>query len=151
MIRGTSSRLTRRGLLAGLGLGAAAAGAMAAPALNLDWTRKPGPKGSWWDRRFTSLSAAGFDEWSGRIGTQFALGSGIVARLAEVRPLGKAERRPAGVRDQAFAIVLESLGGPLPPADRILDVTQADAGAMKIYFSACGETCGGRRLQAIFS
>jgi hypothetical protein len=151
MIRENASRVTRRALLAGLGLGAAAAGAMAAPALKLDWTRKPEAKGDWWNRQFTSLSGAGVEEWSRQVGTSFALGGGIVAKLAEVRPLGEPERRPEGVRDRAFAIVLESQGGALPPGDRTLDVSHAEAGAMKIYFSACGDACGGRRLQAIFS
>ncbi|HEX6376501.1 MAG TPA: hypothetical protein VFZ91_12375 [Allosphingosinicella sp.] len=126
-------------------------GAIAAPALQLSWTRKPGAKGSWWDRQFTSLPHAGMDEWSRQVGASFALAGGVVAKLAEVRPLGKAERRPAGVRNQAFAIVLESTGQTLPAGDRIYDVSHADAGAMKVFFSACGDTCGGHRLQAIFN
>lgn len=151
MIRENSSRLTRRGLLAGLGLGVAAVGAIAAPALQLSWTRKPGAKGSWWDRRFTSLSKAGADEWSRQLGAEFALAGGVVAKLAEVTPLRSPGRRPDGLRDGAFAIVLESAGAGLPAGDRILDVSHAEAGAMKIYFSACGDKCGGHRLQAIFN
>lgn len=151
MTREKSSRLSRRTLLAGLGLGVAAAGAVASPALQLSWTRKPGAKGSWWDRQFTSLSSAGANEWSRHIGTEFALGGGVVAKLAAVQALRSPGRRPAGLRDGAFAIVLESAGGPLPAGDRILDVSHAEAGAMKIFFSACGDKCGGRRLQAIFN
>ena len=151
MIRENSSRLTRRRLLAGLGFGVAAVGAIAAPALHLSWTRKPGAKGSWWNRQFTSLSHAGLDEWRRQVGAEFALAGGAVARLAEVRPLGKAERRPAGVRDQAFVIVLEGAGQTLPDGDRIHDVSHSEAGAMKIYFSACGDACGGHKLQAIFN
>ncbi len=151
MIRETSSRLSRRNLLAGLGFGVAAVGALAAPALQLNWTRKPGAKGSWWDRQFASLAQAGLDEWSRQIGSEFALAGGIVARLAEVKPLRSPGRRPAGLRDGAFAIVLESAGSPLPAGDRILDVGHSEAGAMKIYFSACGDQCASRRLQAIFN
>ena len=151
MNREKSSRLSRRKLLAGLGFGVAAVGAIAAPALQLSWTRKPGAKGSWWDRQFTSLAQAGMDEWSRQIGSQFALAGGGVAKLAEVRPLQSSGRRPDGLRDRAFAIVLESSGQSLPAGDRIYDVSHADAGAMKIYFSACGDTCGGRRLQAVFN
>jgi hypothetical protein len=147
MNRENSSRLSRRTLLAGLGIGAAAAGAYASPALQLDWTRKPGPKASWWDRQFTSLSRAGIDEWSRQIGTEFALGGGAVVRLAEVGALGPAGQRPAGVRDRAFVLAFEPVAGALPAGDRILDVVHAEAGTMKIYFSSCD----GNRLQAVFA
>ncbi|MGZ8285666.1 MAG: DUF6916 family protein [Allosphingosinicella sp.] len=125
-------------------------GAIAAPALQLSWTRKPGAKGSWWDRQFTSLANAGVDEWSRRLGAEFALAGGV-AKLAEVQPLRSPGRRPDGLRDSAFAVVFESAGAALPAGDRILDVSHADAGAMKIYFSACSGKCGGHRLQAIFN
>jgi hypothetical protein len=150
MTRENSSRLSRRKLLAGLGFGVAAVGAIAAPALQLNWTRKPAAKGSWWDRQFTSLANAGADEWSRQIGTEFALAGGI-ARLAEVTPLRSPGRRPAGLRDGAFVAVFESAGASLPPGDRILDVGHAAAGKMKVYFSACGDKCGGHRLQALFN
>jgi hypothetical protein len=151
MTREKTSLLSRRKLLAGLGFGVAAVGAIAAPALQLSWTRKPGAKGSWWDRQFTSLANAGADEWSRQVGSEFALAGGAVARLAEVTPLRSPGRRPAGLREAAFAIVFESAGTGLPPGDRMLDVSHAAAGKMKIYFSACGDACGGRRLQAIFN
>jgi hypothetical protein len=151
MNRETSSLLSRRKLLAGLGLGVAAVGAIAAPALQLSWTRKPGAKGSWWDRQFTSLATAGADEWSRQVGSEFALGGGVVAKLAEVTPMRSPGRRPAELRDSAFAVVFESAGATLPPGDRMLDVSHSAAGKMKIYFSACGDACGGHRLQAIFN
>ena len=151
MIRENSSRFTRRRLLAGLGFGVAAVGAIAAPALHLSWTRKPGAKGSWWNRQFTSLAKAGMDEWTRQVGAEFALAGGAVAKLAEVRPLPSAGRRPPGLRDRAFAIVLESAGQTLPDGDRIHDVSHPDAGAMKIFFSACSDKCGGHRLQAVFN
>jgi hypothetical protein len=151
MNRETSSRLSRRNLLAGVGLGVAAVGALAAPAIQLSWTRKPGAKGSWWDRQFTSLARAGVDEWKRQVGTEFALAGGVMAKLAEVTPMRSPGKRPEGLRESAFAVVFESGGPALPAGDRILDVTHAEAGAMKIYFSACGDTCGGHRLQAIFN
>lgn len=151
MIRGNSSRLSRRALLAGLGLGVVSAGAFATPALQLSWTRKPDPNGSWWERQFTSLSSAGAVEWSRHLGSEFRLADGQVAKLAEVTALRSPGRRPAGLRDGAFAVVLESAGAPLPAGDRILDVSHPEGGAMKIYFSACADKCGGHRLQAIFN
>ena len=150
MTREKSSRLTRRKLLAGLGFGVAAVGAIAAPALQLSWTRKPGAKASWWDRQFTSLAHAGVDEWSRQIGSEFALEGGV-ARLAEVTPLRSPGRRPPGLRETAFVAVFESTGASLPPGDRMLDVSHDAAGKMKVYFSACGDKCGGHRLQAIFN
>lgn len=154
MTRETSSRLSRRALLAGLGIGVAATAGYATPALRLSWTRKPEakPKDSWWDRQFTSLEKAGADEWSRHIGARFALAGGVVATLVDVQPLRSPGRRPSGLRDGAFAIVLETAGGtPLPALDRILDVVHPEAGAMKIYFSTCGGRCGAGRLQAIFN
>jgi hypothetical protein len=150
MTREKSSLLSRRKLLAGLGFGVAAVGAIAAPALQLSWTRKPGAKASWWDRQFTSLANAGVDEWSRQVGAEFALAGGV-AKLAEVTPLRSPGRRPAGLRDSAFMAVFESAGASLPPGDRILDVSHAAAGKMKVYFSACGDKCGGHRMQAIFN
>ncbi|HYW14825.1 MAG TPA: hypothetical protein VE891_01545 [Allosphingosinicella sp.] len=151
MTREKSSRLSRRALLAGLGFGVAAAGAFATPALHLDWTRKPGAKGSWWDRRSASLAKAGIDEWSRQIGSEFALAGGAIAKLAEVQSLHSPGRRPDGLRDGAFALIFESTGAGLPAGDRTLEVSHAQGGAMKIYFSACGDKCGSRRLQAIFN
>jgi hypothetical protein len=150
MTREKSSLLTRRGALAGLGFGVAAAGAVASPALQLSWTREPGAKDSWWDRRFTSLATAGADEWSRQVGSEFAL-AGSVARLAEVTPLRSPGPRPPGLREGAFVAVFESAGESLPAGDSILDVSHSAAGAMKVYFSACSDKCGGRRLQAIFN
>jgi hypothetical protein len=150
MTREKSSLLSRRNLLAGLGFGVAAVGAVAAPALQLSWTRKPGAKDSWWDRQFTSLANAGADEWSRQIGSEFALTGGVVAKLAQVTPLRSPGRRPPELRDGAFALVFETAHGALPPGDRMLDVSHAAAGEMKIYFSACDDKCGGR-LQAIFN
>ncbi|HEX8224937.1 MAG TPA: hypothetical protein VF605_14045 [Allosphingosinicella sp.] len=150
MSREKSSLLTRRKALAGLGFGVVAVGAIAAPALQLSWTRKPGAEGSWWDRQFTSLANAGVDEWTRQVGAEFALAGGV-ARLAEVTPLRSPGRRPAGLRESAFVAVFESSGASLPAGDRILDVSHSAGGDMKVYFSACGDKCGGQRLQAIFN
>lgn len=142
--------MSRRALLAGLGIGVAAAGTYATPALG--WTRKPQAGDGRRDRLSASLERAGADEWSRWIGVRFAISGGAVAKLVEVQPLRSPGRRPAGLRDGAFAIVLEAAAGSsLPAADRVLDVVHSDAGAMKIYFSACGGDCGARRLQAIFN
>lgn len=143
--------MSRRAMLAGIGLGVASVGAFATPALQLSWTRKPTAKGSWWDRRSTSLAQAGADEWSRQIGSEFAFAGGIVAKLAEVQPMRSPGQRPDGLRDGAFALIFESAGAGLPAGDRMLDVSHSDAGAMKIYFSACPDKCGSRRLQAIFN
>jgi hypothetical protein len=147
----TSSRLSRRGMLAGLGAAFAAAGALAAPALNLSWTRKPAARGSWWDRTSASLSHAGADEWSRHVGSEFSFDGGGVAKLVKVEPFATKGARPAELRDRAFALVFDAAKGSLPAGDRMYDVSHPDGGDMKIYFSDCGTQCSGRRLQAIFN
>jgi uncharacterized protein DUF6916 len=151
MTRETSSHLSRRKLLAGLGLGVAAVGALAAPALQLSWTRKPGARGNWWNRQFAALPNAGMDEWSRHVGSTFLVAGGVAARLAQVEPLLSKGRRPSGLRDRAFAVVFESAGETLPAGDRIYDISHAEAGKAKVYFSACAGQCGGHRLQAVFN
>jgi hypothetical protein len=151
MTRENSSLLSRRNLLAGLGFGVAAAGALATPALQLSWTRKPEAKGDWWDRQVTSLSRAGMDEWSRHLGAEFALAGGAVAKLAEVRPLASSRTAPGRTSGPGLRARLRSrrrhASGRRPYPGR----QPCRAGALKIYFSACSDTCGGRRLQAIFN
>ena len=149
MSRETSTRLSRRALLAGLGLGAVSAGALARPSLGL--ARGTAAKGDRWDRRPGSLSAASMSEWKRQVGSEFALVGAGNTKLVEVTPLRSLGRRPDGLREGAFMAVFESTGAALPPGDRMMDVSHSSAGAMKIYFSACGDRCGGRRLQAVFN
>jgi hypothetical protein len=142
--------MSRRKLLAGVGFGVAAVGALATPALQLSWTRKPGAKASWWDRQFGSLDRAGLDEWSRQVGASFTLAGGA-ARLAEVIPMASSGRRPSGLRDRAFKLVFESAGAALPGGDQMLDVVHAGGASLKIFFSASPDTLRGNRLQAIFN
>jgi hypothetical protein len=140
-------------MLAGLGLslGVAAAGASAAPHLPLGLGLEPGAKGRSRGPRTAPLASAGIEEWSRQIGTEFMLAGGAVARLAEVRPLRSGGRPPAGVRSRAFEAIFEPAGGKLPAGDRTLEVAHGQAGPMNIYFSACTDGSGTRRLRAIFA
>jgi hypothetical protein len=148
MTSGLSSRLSRRGLLAVLGGGIAATGAFAAPGRKLDWTRAGGALGN--RRQQIALARADARAWTAYVGSEFQMG-GTTARLAAVEPLPSPGARPAGLRDRAFALVFESRSGALPVPDRIHSLSHADAGAMQVYFSACGEACSGRRLRAVFN
>ena len=143
----TSSRFSRRGLLAGAGLVFAAAGALAAPALQLSWTRRPGTRGSLWDGA-APLHRAGMDQWAREIGSEFkveAEGGTVSTRLAEVQPLLSTGRKPGELgRDRAFAAVFEA-EGPLPAGDRIYKVDHPEHGRMDVYFSASGA-----RMIAVF-
>ncbi|HEX8378987.1 MAG TPA: hypothetical protein VF619_00390 [Allosphingosinicella sp.] len=146
-----SSRLSRRAMLVGLGFGVTAVGAFATPVRHLGWTEKPARDSRWRDRQKTPLSTAGIEDWRRQIGTEFVLEGGSLVRLAEVQTLSSGGPRPAGVRGQAFAALFEPVAGKVPPGNRILGVSHAQGGAMKIYFSPCTGKCGGRRLQAVFN
>ena len=143
----TSSRFSRRGMLAGFGLVFAAAGAIAAPALQLSWTRRPGTRGSLWDGA-APLHRAGFDQWTREVGSKFTVeaeGGAFSARLAEVQPLLSTGRKAGELgRDRAFAAFFEG-DGVLPPGDRIYKVDHPEHGRMDVYFSASTE-----RMMAVF-
>ena len=143
----TSSRLSRRSMLAGFGLVFAAAGAIAAPALQLSWTRRPGTRGSWWDGA-APLHRAGIGQWNREVGSEFAVeaeGGTVSVRLAEVQPLNSAGRKPGELgRDRAFAAVFEA-DGPLPAGNRIYKVNHPEHGQMDVFFSPSAE-----RMTAVF-
>ena len=59
---------------------------------------------------------------------------------------------PAGLRDGAFVVGLRiGRRGASGRAISMLDVSHSSRRDMKVYFSACGDACGGHRLQAIFN
>jgi hypothetical protein len=141
--------VSRRTLVVGLAAGVAAAGALAAPALRLSWTREPGRAG-WWDRMFFSLERGGYGDWNEVVGSEFRLaGSGSSPlKLVAVKPFKAPGRLPDSVgRERAFAAVFESAGGT-PSADGIYALEHARHGTMNLFLTA-GDTSN-NRMEAVF-
>lgn len=145
--------ITRRRILAALGLGGAAAATIAAPPLPLSWTRKPAA-GSWWDRSGGSLQHAAIDEWRGQIGASFrvdAENGSATLRLVKVQELNSKGRRPASLgRDRAFSAVFEAEGSA-PTGDRTYEVAHQDHGTMNIFMGAANLSGPKPRLEAVFN
>ncbi len=145
-----SKFVSRRTLVVGLAAGVAAAGALAAPALRLSWTRQPGRQG-WWDRMFFSLERGGYADWNEVVGSEFQLAAGGGAsrmKLVAVKPFRAPGRLPDSVgRERAFAAVFESAGAA-PAADGIYALDHAKHGSMKLFLTA-GDTTN-NRMEAVF-
>jgi hypothetical protein len=143
--------MSRRNLLAGLAVGVAALGAVAAPALNRTWFARDGRGlSSWWGRQRRSLARAGMNEWSRQVGSDFVVQgeSGAAAlKLVEVKPMLSAGVRPPEVtRDRAFAATFDA-GSAAPAGDRIYAVRHDVYGDMQVYFSPAS----GSRMTAVFN
>lgn len=155
MIQRDSALLSRRLLLGALGVGAVGA---ATPALGLGLSAgaASGRDGSWWDRTFVSLQAAGLAAWSGVVGETFAVKSpngSHLLRVAAVQAFPQSGRRPAKLaRSHAFSVVFEPVGGPpLPAADRVYQLAHASHPPLPIYMSAPVRANGTTRLIAVFN
>lgn len=152
-----SAFLSRRMLLAGLGVGAVGAAAAAAPVLSLRFAGgSPGRRASWWDRTFQSLRSAGLAEWSGVVGETFSLetanGSHSL-RIAEVSAFPRSGPRPGELgRSQAFSVVFESISGPpLPDTDRLYQLAHPSYPPLPIYMGAPSAVDRKTRLIAVFN
>ena len=144
---------SRRKFIAGIAVGVAALGAVAAPALNRSWFRRDGRgSGSWWGRQSVALENAGLNEWSQHVGSAFvakAEGGSATLKLVAVKPLKTAGERPAKVtRDRSFVAVFDAGAGAPPPGDRIYAVNHVASGDMSIYFSPAGAS---GNIEAVFN
>lgn len=153
-----SAFLSRRMLLAGLGVGAVGAAAAAAPVLSLRLAGAPstGRPASWWDRTFLSLHAAGLAEWNGLVGETFALAgpNGThMLRIVAVSAFPRSGRRPVELaRSQAFSVVFESIAGPpLPAGDRLCQLVHRSYPPLPIYMGAPFTLGQKTRLVAVFN
>ena len=144
---------SRRKFIAGIAVGVAALGAVAAPALNRTWFRRDARgAGSWWGRQSVALEKAGLNEWSRHVGSDFvakAEGGTATLKLVSVKPLKSAGERPQGVaRDHAFVAVFDAGSGAPPPGDRIYAVNHAVSGDMSIYLSPAAPS---GNIEAVFN
>lgn len=160
MIQRDSALVSRRILLAGLGVGAiGAVGALSggAPALSVrSAAGGSGREDSWWNPTSVSLRAAGLDEWAGAVGETFTAASPNGShnlRVAEVAPFAPSGRRPAALgRSRAFSVVFESVGGtPLPAADGLYELVHGAYSALPVYMGAPFRSGRAIRLIAVFN
>jgi len=148
--RGTLSR--RNMLIAGGGACAALGAVIAAPYQATIRSRARELVRAQPVRRTTiSLARAGYDEWSGQLGTTFAVGGGQGMTLAGVRTLQSSGTRPTGTRDRAFVAVFDVQGGGTMAGDLIYTVSHADYGAFQIFLSAAGDARTPGRMLAVFN
>ena len=161
MIQRDSALLSRRVLLAGLGVGTVGAvGALTggAPVLGLGSAGFAGDasgreEASWWDRTAVSLQAAGLAEWSGVVGETFTLNGSSRLRVAAVTAFPRSGPRPADLgRSQAFSVVFEPIAGPpLPAADKVYELVHPSYSRLPVYMSAPVGLGRATRLIAVFN
>ena len=153
MTKQASTVFSRRRMLAALGIGGAAAAAVAAPPLPLSWTRKPAGAG-WWNGFGGSLERGAMDEWRSQIGASFAVETeaGTASlKLVKVQPLNSTGRRPSSLgRDRAFAAVFEAEGGA-PAGDRTYALAHESHGTVDVFMSAPYAAGSKARLEAVFN
>ena len=122
----------------GPGRGRVATGAVAASKLGFTVAKFAAPKTvSWWDRPAVDLATAGRNDWLSQVGSTFSLQSetgNVTMKLAKVTALPAPGARPRGLRDQAFALAFEPVGGAMPEGDRIYSISHSGAD-LKVYFA----------------
>lgn len=144
--------LSRRNLLVGVGVSAAAA-AYAAPGVPLsllpssDRAGRPSP----WTRQYWTLESAGPAEWRRQIGRSFYItGDGLTrwVVLAQVESFASPGKRPTDVgRKEAFSVLFEA-PRPLPfKRERIYTVGNNLYRGMQIFLGGSDS----RRVRAIFN
>lgn len=145
-----ASNPTRRNVLIGAA-GATVAAVVAAPFLRpgmSEGTRRL-LAGNRFTRRFLSLAYAGQAEWAAQVGSVFTAEGGYRLRLAGVRPLPSAGRRPPEVaRRSAFVAVFDVLNGMTMAGEMIYNLRHGQYGRLPVFLSASGDP---RRMLAVFN
>lgn len=151
MSKAVSNIVSRRNLLAGLGVAGVAAAAVAAPSLSLNLAQKR-KMASWWDKSGGPLHSAAVDQWRTKIGTQFELvGNQARLKLVKVEELNSKGRRPSSVgRERAFVAVFEA-NAAVPAGDRTYKLGHQLHGTFDVFMSAANAAGGKVRLEAVFN
>lgn len=147
MTKAAKSLLTRRNVVA-MSVGAAATGAIAASFSFTPAKFASSTTMSWWDRPTVDLATAGSGDWLAKVGSLFTLESergNLTVKLANVTMFPSAGVRPRGLRDRAFALNFDLVGGALPEGDRTYSMTYP-GGALKIFFAETD-----KKLLAVFN
>jgi uncharacterized protein DUF6916 len=147
----TEVHLSRRRMVVALGTGVVAVGALlAAPIRNLiAATGRELVAAVPLPRRTLNLATAGYDDWQAQVGSTFT-GGGYQLRLAGVAPLLSTGRRPAGLRDRAFALNFDLAAGRTMAGDLIYTINHPQYGPLQIFLSVTGPQTPSRML-AVFN
>jgi hypothetical protein len=144
------SLVNRRNILLGLAGGAVAAGGIA--------VQQTGGTGQFADllrsggqgRRGAFLATANKDDWALQVGTFFTASTGHVLKLVDVQGFVERNRRPTGLRNQAFVTRFDvTSGGPLP-GSQLLRVSHKEGGTFDILM-ANANAARPLRMLAIFN
>jgi hypothetical protein len=129
------SLVNRRNILLGLAGGAVAAGGIA--------VQQGGGAGAFAEllrpvglgQRGVSLATAKKDDWALQVGTLFTASTGHVLKLADVQGYRERNRRPAGLREQAFVARFDIVsGGPLP-GSQLFTVSHKEGGTFAMFMT----------------
>jgi hypothetical protein len=129
------SLVNRRNILLGLAGGAVAAGGVA--------VQRTGGAGAFAEllrptgvgRRGAFLATANKDDWALQVGTLFTASTGHVLKLVDVQGFREKNRRPAGLRNQAFVARFDIASGGQLPGWQLLTVSHKEGGTFDILLN----------------
>ena len=129
------SLVNRRNILLGLAGGAVVAGGIA--------VQQTGGAGSFAEllrpvglgQRGAFLATANKDDWALQVGTLFTAATGHVLKLVDVQGFVERNRRPAGLRKQAFLTQFDITSGGQLPASLLLNVSHKEGGTFDIFMT----------------
>lgn len=73
------------------------------------------------------------------------------ARITSVTPMGSRQVTPAGVRSQAFEIILEAGFSVVPYTEGTFKISHSALGTFDLHLAPCGDNVCDGRLRAIFN
>ena len=145
------ARVSRRAMLAGAAAtGIVALGAMAATGGGVDRITKSMRALLKGRRRPASLATAEVEDWIAEAGTQF-VAAGYRLRLAGVKTLRDAGRRPQGLRRKSFIAVFDVVDRRTLRGDRLYAIRHPRYPAFQIYLTNAPTRARPRRVHALFS
>lgn len=129
------SLVNRRNILLGLAGGAVVAGGIT--------VQQSGGTGAFAEllrpvglgRRGAFLATANKDDWALQVGTLFTASTGHVLKLVDVQGFAEKNRRPAGLRNQAFVARFDIVEGGAMAASQLLTVNHKEGGTFDILMS----------------
>jgi hypothetical protein len=144
------SLVNRRNILLGLAGGAVAAGGIAVQQTGgagaFAELLRPGGAG----RQGAFLATANKDDWALQVGTLFTASTGHLLKLVDVQGFAEKNRRPTGLRNQAFVARFDiTKGGPMG-ASQLFSVSHKEGGTFDILMSG-GNSARPLRMLAVFN